>query len=256
MSVDGISSDKHMSTNISLSMGTLSSSCFDSLQAMWVDGVSQMTGTVLDGSLKYIISETAPGADDQDKLWIKLSGGAPVRQYVYYNGAWVWPHAIPPSDSRLQIYKGSSSDITGLDGGSAGAVGSATGPFWEIDTDLSGKFPLGVGTLPSGAAVDSGTTGGSETVTLTSDQLPDHEHLGKAYYRVSGGTDSSDPSGLTSDIVHENSAHTTNASFSSFSHAGVQTTSTVGTTGQAHTNMPPYYGVFFLKRTARQYYAG
>ena len=91
MSVDGISSDKHMSTNISLSMGTLSSSCFYSLQAMWVDGVSQMTGTVLDGSLKYIISETAPGADDQDKLWIKLSGGAPVRQYVYYNGAWVWP---------------------------------------------------------------------------------------------------------------------------------------------------------------------
>ena len=63
MSVDGISSDKHMSTNISLSMGTLSSSCFDSLQAMWVDGVSQMTGTVLDGSLKYIISETGQAMD-------------------------------------------------------------------------------------------------------------------------------------------------------------------------------------------------
>ena len=256
MSVDGISSDKHMSTNISLSMGTLSSSCFDSLQAMWVDGVSQMTGTVLDGSLKYIISETAPGADDQDKLWIKLSGGAPVRQYVYYNGAWVWPHALPPSDSRLQIYKGSSANIDTLDGGSAGAVGSATGPFWEIDTDLSGKFPLGVGTLPSGTAVDSGTTGGSETVTLTSDQLPDHEHLGKAYYRSeqsSGGP--SDPSGLGDTTEHESGGHTASTS-NNWNVAGVQTTSTVGTTDQAHTNMPPYYGVFFLKRTARQYYAG
>lgn len=246
-----------MSTNISLSMGTLSSSCFDSLQSMWVDGVSQMTGTVLDGSLKYIISETAPGADDQDKLWIKLSGGAPVRQYVYYNGAWVWPHAIPPSDSRLQIYKGSSASIDTLDGGSVGAVGSATGPFWEIDTDLSGKFPLGAGTLPSGTAVDSGTTGGSETVTLTSEQLPDHEHLGEAYYRaVAGASSPTDPSGLADDTLHENSGHTTNGSYNNFNKAGVVTTSTVGTTGQAHTNMPPYYGVFFLKRTARQYYAG
>jgi len=235
-----------MSTNISLSMGTLSSSCFDSLQAMWVDGVSQMTGTVLDGSLKYIISETAPGADDQDKLWIKLSGGAPVRQYVYYNGAWVWPHAIPPSDSRLQIYKGSSADIDRLDGGSVGAVGSATGPFWEIDTDMSGRFPLGAGTLPSGTAVDSGTTGGSETVTLTSDQLPDHSHL----FTVNKAVNGDDAAGPGELLMAERNIVTIPGG------ATPDVSVTGGGSGQAHTNMPPYYGVFFLKRTARQYYAG
>jgi hypothetical protein len=96
-----------MSTNISLTMGTLSKSCYEDLQEHAVDLVSQMTGTVLDGSLKYIISETAPGADDRDKLWIKTSSGAPVRQYVFYNGAWVWPHNIPAADGRVIIYTGS-----------------------------------------------------------------------------------------------------------------------------------------------------
>jgi hypothetical protein len=246
-----------MSTNISLTMGTLSKSCYGDLQEYAVDLVSQMTGTVLDGSLKYIISETAPGADDRDKLWIKTSSGAPVRQYIFYNGAWVWPHHIPAGDTKLQIYKGSADSVATLDGGTAGAVRSSSGPFWEIDTDLSGKFPLGAGTLPSGTEVDSGTTGGSETVTLTSDQLPDHGHLGEAYYRAQAGPAStSDPSGLADATLHENSGHTNNASYNSFNKAGVITTSMSGTSGQAHNNMPPYYGVYFIKRTARQYYVG
>lgn len=246
-----------MSTNISLTMGTLSKSCYEDLQEHAVDLVSQMTGTVLDGSLKYIISETAPGADDRDKLWIKTSSGAPVRQYIFYNGAWVWPHNIPAGDTKLQIYKGSADSVATLDGGTAGAVRSSSGPFWEIDTDLSGKFPLGAGTLPSGTEVDSGTTGGSETVTLTSDQLPDHGHLGEAYYRAQAGPAStSDPSGLADATLHENSGHTNNASYNNFNKAGVITTSMSGTSGQAHNNMPPYYGVYFIKRTARQYYVG
>jgi microcystin-dependent protein len=246
-----------MSTNISLTMGTLSKSCYGDLQEHAVDLVSQMTGTVLDGSLKYIISETAPGADDRDKLWIKTSSGAPVRQYVYYNGAWVWPHNIPAGDTKLQIYKGSAESVATLDGGTAGAVGSSSGPFWEIDPDLSGKFPLGAGTLPSGTEVNSGTTGGSETVTLTSDQLPDHGHLGEAYYRAQAGAASgTDPSGLADDTLHENAGHTTRATYNNFNKAGVITTSMTGTTGQAHNNMPPYYGVYFIKRTARQYYVG
>lgn len=234
-----------MSTNISLTMGTLSKSCYEDLQEHAVDLVSQMTGTVLDGSLKYIISETAPGADDRDKLWIKTSSGAPVRQYVYYNGAWVWPHHIPAGDTKLQIYKGSAASVATLDGGTAGAVRSSSGPFWEIDTDLSGKFPLGAGTLPSGTEVDSGTTGGSETVTLTDIQLPEHTHT----FTVNKSVTGDDAAGPEQILMADRNINAT---------GGVQPDVTIGGggSGEAHNNMPPYYGVYFIKRTARQYYVG
>jgi hypothetical protein len=235
-----------MSTNISLTMGTLSKSCYEDLQEHAVDLVSQMTGTVLDGSLKYIISETAPGADDRDKLWIKTSSGAPVRQYVFYNGAWVWPHHIPAADGRVIIYTGSAASIDTLDGGTSGVAKSASGPFWEIVTELSGRFPLGVGTLESGTLVAVTDTGGEEKHTLIQDELPDHEHT--LTVNEFNNWDSSNASAAQF-LLGDQVVQSANSSKPNVTVDG-------GGSDEAHNNMPPYYGVYFIKRTARQYYVG
>jgi hypothetical protein len=235
-----------MSTNISLTMGTLSKSCYGDLQEYAVDLVSQMTGTVLDGSLKYIISETAPGADDRNKLWIKTSSGAPVRQYVFYNGAWVWPHNIPAADGRVIIYTGSAASIDTLDGGTSGVAKSASGPFWEIVTELSGRFPLGVGTLESGTSVAVTDTGGEEKHTLIQDELPDHEHI--LTVNEFNNWDSSNASAAQF-LLGDQVVQSANSSKPNVTVDG-------GGSDEAHNNMPPYYGVYFIKRTARQYYVG
>ena len=235
-----------MSTNISLTMGTLSKSCYEDLQEHAVDLVSQMTGTVLDGSLKYIISETAPGADDRDKLWIKTSSGAPVRQYIFYNGAWVWPHNIPAADGRVIIYTGSAASVDTLDGGTSGVAKSASGPFWEIVTELSGRFPLGVGTLESGTSVAVTDTGGEEKHTLIQDELPDHEH--NLTVNEFNNWDSSNASAAQF-LLGDQAVQSANSSKPNVTVDG-------GGSDEAHNNMPPYYGVYFIKRTARQYYVG
>lgn len=235
-----------MSTNITLTMGTLSSTCYPSLQDHAVDLVSQISGSVLDGSLKYIISGTAPGADDRDKLWIKTSSGAPVRQFIYYNGAWVWPHHIPAGDGRLILYKGSAASVDTLDGGSSGTAKSASGPFWEIDSDLSGRFPLGVGVLDSGTSVAVTNTGGEEKHTLTQAELPDHIH--DFTVREFNNWDSSNDSAAEL-LLGDQNVVSANSSKPNVLING-------GGSDEAHNNMPPYYGVYYLKRTSRVFYVG
>lgn len=43
--------------------------------------------------------------------------------------------------------------------------------------NLQGRFPIGVGTSPSGQIYDIGQVGGTEQVTLTLSSLPTHTHL-------------------------------------------------------------------------------
>ena len=243
-----------MSIRIPLFSGVLPSSCYSNFQGLSDDIMSYGYG-LIDGATEYIVSETAPGADDQGKLWIQVnSSNQPIRQWIYSGGAWLWPHPIPPNDNRLQMFVGSAAEVDTLDGGVAGTAGSKSGPFWEIYSDMSAKFPMGVGTLEDGTSVAVTNTGGQERVTLTSTQVPDHQHKGKAYYKASGGTAGSDESGLMDNLYHENSGHTTNSGTTSVAAAGVLTSETVGTIGESHPNLPPYYGVYFIKRTGRQFY--
>ena len=243
-----------MSIRVPLYSGVLPSSCYSNFQGLSDDIMSYGYG-LIDGATEYIVSETAPGADDQGKLWIQVnSSNQPIRQWIYSGGAWIWPHPIPPGDNRLQMFVGSAAEVDTLDGGVAGTAGSKSGPFWEIYSDMSAKFPMGVGTLEDGTSVAVTNTGGQERVTLTSTQVPDHQHKGKAYYKASGGTAGSDESGLMDNLYHENSGHTTTSGTTSVAAAGVLTSETVGTIGESHPNLPPYYGVYFIKRTGRQFY--
>jgi len=227
-----------MSTDITLTPGVLPKDCFSTFQDQFNTYVESIQASLGDTAFRYIISDSAPDAADQDKLWIKTSSGLPVRSYIYSSGSWVWPHEIPASDSRLIIYKGTSASVDTLDGGVAGTVGSASGPFWEIDTDLSGKFPLGVGTLESGTVVGEGDTGGEERNTLSVNELPAHSHS----FTLNGYNSSQD----------SNSGN--EYGFDGKSPQSLKTDDVGG--GESHNNMPPYYGIYFIKRTARKYYVG
>lgn len=97
--------------------------------------------------------------------------------------------------------------------------------------DLRDKFVLG-----AGSTYDVGATGGSSTVSLTAQQLPNHSHI------LTVGTDGDADhihTGLTyPSACTQNVTNTTNHSTSS---AG---------NGQAHNNMPPYYALCYIIKTA------
>ena len=205
------------------------------------------------GFTVVITSGSQPPATDRDKLWMNTLDDRIYR----WTGAWTSRHPFSASSKVRYWYLGTLTELETFDGGEAGVpAGASTGPMWEEDTDFIGRIPLHVGALPtSGTVTGLGDTGGVDQITLTSSELPDHQHLGKAYYRSeqsSGGAN--DPSGLGDSTEHESQGHTASAS-ERWNVAGVQTTSVVGDTGEAINSMNPYKTGYWIKRTVRAYYS-
>ena len=98
-------------------------------------------------------------------------------------------------------------------------------------TKIEGRFLLGTS---SSHAIN--TTGGSETVTLTINQIPSHSHslvpntTNTAIYTGTGRYDDTETSGGRNHIVNNNTGATGG--------------------GQAHDNMPPFRSVYIWVRTA------
>jgi len=249
-----------MPTNQSVTLvkGTVpDGTCFGSVSELYDTFVDLTTAYVNGAYSLFNYGDTEPSAADRDKPWIRTDGGYPDRLYVFYDGYWIAKHPVPAGGNERRIWTGTTADLLSYEapGNSSSTATSYTGPFWEVDTALSAKFLVGAGTFAGGTVVNVNGTGGSDEITLTSGQLPDHQHKGKAYYKASGGTAGSDASGLTDDLAHENSGHTTSTGYTnSIAAAGVLTTETVGGDNDPITNLPPYYGVYFIKRTARIYY--
>ena len=94
--------------------------------------------------------------------------------------------------------------------------------------DLSDKFVLGAGNTHS-----VGDTGGSDSVSLTVDEIPSHNH------------------NLSYDVITGQSGGTTTIANSSWfgSYNAVVINSTEDTGGgQAHNNMPPYYTLCYIMK--------
>lgn len=91
--------------------------------------------------------------------------------------------------------------------------------------DLRDKFVLGAGIEHS-----VGSTGGSETVTLTVDQMPEHNHRIK--YGVQDSGDIIPESFLGAKIL--------------YGQVGI---STYTGGSQPHSNMPPYYTAIYIQKT-------
>lgn len=235
-----------MPTELRLIPGTLPEPyCFTSFQELYNDFFNLGQVIPVNGSRFYNLGDTEPDPDLRTDSegnpipWFKTDVG----RWYYWNssvGYWVRPYdtvEMSGSDvsARREIYIGTSADIVTYMGGEIGVVSAATGAFWEIDHDFDARFPLGAGTLPSTLAVAPQDTGGEEKHVLTLDELPSKS---LPYQFVPSPTP---PGGLY--LNHDNQADTD---------IGVNRDSALNLgKGDAHQNMPPYFGVYFIKRTAR-----
>ena len=127
------------------------------------------------------------------------------------------------------------------------------GGEWE---QIKDKFLLACGNNHN-----NGATGGSETVTLTTNQIPSHSHTQNAHYhgsgtnrafitqkddytssvgesRASGGSSFYVPS-INSNVNWYGTANTSSTTATNNNTGG----------GQSHSNMPPYLAVYIWKRT-------
>lgn len=187
--------------------------------------------------VQIVASSTKPS--DTTAVWLQLDSlGRPVRFYYFASGAWLSMHPMVPGATIL--WTTTLPDFTTFDGGDANPLSAISGPMWEEVTALRAAFPIGVGTLPSGTVVAVGGTGGEEEVTLVRANLPsaDLSVVTPVFKLKTGG----DTGGGGQDIWtrNEGSTHTPE-------------TEEMGD-DEPHNNMPPYVGVYFLRRTARLYY--
>lgn len=242
--------------------------CPANWQTLANDLASGMSGYV-PGSYNFFNYGTSePGVNDRNKPWYRLNpDGSPDKWFVFFAGSWVAPHPVEASSEERKIWTGIESDVWAYDGGdgnnpSVTAPTDSTGAMWEVDHDFDFRFPLGAGTSPAPASttVNSGDTGGEENHVLAEDELAEHTHFVASTDNVAnlGGSGNS-PTDLTASTFVAGAANQGGAGDNSYALAKTATEATVGLTSPTgesdpHNNMPPYRGVFFLKRTARLFY--
>lgn len=230
-----------MSTQIALTtLDVPSTFCFQSWQQAWpvLAGLLQASFAAELQTVNF--GNTTPAATDRDKpLFLTNPDGTPQSGawYAFANGSWLAKHPLSPG--IIMLWDGLEADITTLDGGEAGTITTTTGPFWQRLTAMDARVPLGVGTLPGGTAVAVGDVGGAETVTLDLENIPSHDH-GIPNKKLIHQT-------LTSGTLEQTGGN--DLSVTTFKADGGKSD---GTT-KPHSNLPPYRGIFYIKRTARLY---
>lgn len=235
-----------MSTELRLVPGTLATNCWTSPQAL-INEAFQKGFALLGDITGILIQDTTPDPEDRDKAWIKLTapGGPPAISlpFTWLAPAWVARHPIPAESNERRIWVGTTTDLITYDGGSAGAVGDASGPMWEVDSAFAFRMPLGVGTSSDGTSVAVNGTGGSEFVELEEANIPRHVHGIEGRLAHDANTDT------TPRVIIDDDYLATETSQDTESWGG-----NADETTEPHQNMPPYIGVYFIKRTARIYF--
>lgn len=234
-----------MPTNQSVTLvkGTVpNGTCFDSVSALYNTFVD-LTTAYVDGDYSlFNFGDSEPSASDRDKPWIRTVAGKFDRLYVFFDGGWLAQHPVPVggASGERRMFVGAVADIDTYDGGTAGAVTETSGPFWVRDTEFDAKFPVGIGSTANGTAItEANRTGGADEVELTEANLPPHTHSLRYATRS----------------YRSGSADIGEGKFSSGGNtADGMVIAGGGQLSAPHNNLPPYYGVYFIKRTGRKYY--
>lgn len=205
-------------------------------------GGTQATFNSAIGNSFFNFGPTVPTLNNQIYPWLDENGF----WWVFSNGYWTRRNPVAAGGSERRIYVGTTSDLQTYDGGNTNTASDWSGPMWEVDTAFEARFPVGVGTFAASGVVSvNGTTtstavAGEDKHTLVVGEVPSHTHqiLDQYINLVQRGTADSGVFSATN-----RSEGTANL---------LPTTSSGG--GAAHNNLPPFYGVYFIKRTARVYY--
>lgn len=260
--------------------------CFENPQQFANAMVALITSFISGNFNGLIISPSEPAVQDQDKLWLKTdSSGRPIGFYSFL-GQWLWPNPIPVNSPERRIWTGSESSVWSYDGGDGTDPGSnpptiVSGAMWKVDHDFDFRFPIGAGqnsviytppgtnsSISVGQNVDNNGNPGEERHILTDTEIA-HIHEMLAQVTLSG--QAGDPTSGAPSVPPTASnflpwwiKHTGDDA-TMFSAHGTATAPTVASTSDvngaapvitrvSHQNMPPFHGVFFIQRTARQFY--
>lgn len=222
----------------------------------WQQLVSLLQSTFPEDASIFNTCNTEPSPARRAYPWFRCNAdGTPDKWYRYSMGAWISLHPMAPGS--VILYEGSEGSIETFDGGEAGAVTSTSGPMWEKVSQMNARVPIGPGTLPSTTIINVGDTGGEEKHELTLEETPLHSHL-LATEGVTDSTALSSPNQFLDRARDEGD----NQDYSL--RGDPDTEPTAGKTGETggdvdgdttpHNTLPPFLGIFFIRRTARLYY--
>lgn len=272
--------------DIPLIPGQLAQNCYPQNPQLLYEEMFARGHGVIPDITGILIQDAAPDPVYRgNKGWIPTSGGVPVYPgYIFIwhatVGHWVSRNPIGASDDSRRIYVGTSASVATYDGGDANAPGIASGPMWEIDTAFAGSVPIGVGLIPGSSpaasitapldTTDSLGNSGEYKHSLTPDEMQHMHGVGDDPQNiVPGAVDdpavqlhrawTSGGESYTSSTNDMNptsaSGYTDGAAINSGDFATTKAlTDPDFPTVDGHNTMQPYVGVYFLKRTSRQFY--
>lgn len=209
------------------------------------------------GNYLYNVGDTEPTVDNRIYPWFRTESVDGYDGWYYWStthSGWIKPHDIPASSDVRLLWVGAAVDLETYDGGSAGTVGPAAGPFWEVDTDFDARIPMGPGTTTDGTVITVGTNAGDDTVTLSEDDIPPHYH----FINI-------EQSSTISHVATENDGYLTSSGSNEIDWVGVGVLPPLKAVGKTNDNIPvsgsqtdvnivpPVRGCFIIKRTARIY---
>ena len=209
------------------------------------------------GNSFFNTGASAPAVNNQIFPWFDNDG----QWWIFSGGVWTRENPIPPNSGERKIWVGTISDLQAYDGGDGTAATPSTyvGAMWEVDTLFDARFPVGVGAFAaSGSVAVTGTTtstsiAGEDKHALTIAELAAHTHDVAIKVFGHGGEDGARVAadgGTSSNTLTNNTTVFPTSTLDP--DVAASSISTGGDT--AHNNLPPFYGVYFIKRTARAYY--